>query len=163
MASQVHTLLENARKAQTRLIESLDGADYCLDWKPEPSDWSLREVVYHLLDTPAGGLPLVVKRIISGELQEYDLWAGLTNITPRRAAHDLDRVRKDVNYFFQDLELALVDAEDADLLNLKVLIHFKTREIDEERSIQRLLDRGFDVHWPEHLAQARELRKALGL
>ena len=76
MASQVQTLLQNARKAEIQLQESLDGADYCLDWKSDSSDWSLREVVYHLLSGPGDGLPMMINGIMSGGLKEHDLWAG---------------------------------------------------------------------------------------
>lgn len=163
MTSQLHTLLETALKNQSQLLEMLEGADYCLDWRSDPSDWSLREIVYHLLDTPAGGLPLVVKGMMSGELKEYDLWGNLTNMTPERAGYDLDRVRQDVRDFSRDLKLALADAGDSDLLDRKVLVRMKTGGDDQERTLHRMLERGFDIHWQEHLPQVRELREALGL
>ena len=45
------------RGIQSELLQVLDGMDYCLDWKPAPQDWSAREIIYHLLDTPPCGLP----------------------------------------------------------------------------------------------------------
>ncbi len=163
MANQLPTLLDIALKNQSQLLELLEGADYCLDWRSDPSDWSLREVVYHLLDTPTGGLPLVVKGMMSGELKEYDLWGNLTNMTPEREGYDLERVRQDVKDFSRDLKLALAGARDSDLFDRKVLVHIKTGGADQERTLHRMLERGFDIHWQEHLPQVKELREALGL
>ena len=87
----------------------------------------------------------------------------LTNMTPEREGYDLERVRQEVKDFSRDLKLALVDANDSDLLDRKVLVHIKTGGADQDRTLHRMLERGFDIHWQEHLPQVRELREALGL
>jgi len=43
------------------------------------------------------------------------------------------------------------------------MMHQKTREVDEERTINTILERTLGAHIPEHLVQLRELRNALGL
>ena len=78
--------LETTRAIRAELSGLLEGMDYCLDWKPEPTAWGVREVVYHLLDTPPGGIHSVVQGIISGVLTEYELWADESKITPERQA-----------------------------------------------------------------------------
>ena len=73
---------QNLAAIHQRLTGLLDGMDYCLDWKPDAAAWSVRELVYHLLDTPAGGWPTVIAGTLSGELSEYEIQSDLTNLTP---------------------------------------------------------------------------------
>ena len=163
MTSQRDAHLENSRSIQAELLQNLDGMDYCLDWKPEPSAWSTREVVYHLLDTPPGGVHRVLRGIISGDLAEYDLWADQSNMTAEQRGYDLEQVRHDIGEFFRGMEAALESASDADLSSKVIVAHLRSRGVDDERTAQVLLERGFDRHWREHLEQIRTLRESLGM
>ena len=154
--------LATAHGIRADLLELLEGMDYCLDWKPEPSVWCVREVVCHLLDTPPGGIHSIVRGILLGELEEYDIWAGRANMTPEKQAKDMAQLRDDINTLFQELEQALGSATDEDLAGKPVLAHFKSREVDEQRTVDMLLERGFDGHWREHLNQIGDLRASLG-
>ena len=154
--------LETARSIGAELLGLLEGMDYCLDWKPEPSVWCVREVVYHLLDTPPGGIHSVVRGILSGELLEYDIWADRTNMTKERQSKDMTQLQEDIDALFQGLEQALVMASDDDLSGKPVMAHLRSREINEPRTVDMLLERGLDGHWREHLNQIVELRALLG-
>ena len=135
--------------------------NYCLDWKASDSDWSAREIVYHLLDTPPGGMALVVKGIVDGELSEYEIWSDRTNVTDKRATLDIDEIEGDIGEFFAAFSAALAAARDADLEVRRVLMRQRTRGEDVERTLETALA-GFDRHWRDHLAQLGELREALG-
>ena len=160
--STVQEQRENVESLRTGLLELLEGMDYCLDWKPDDSLWSAREVVYHLLDTPPGGTPSVVRGIVSGEISEYEIWSDRTNVTDVRSTRDMDEVREDIGAFFIAFGQALVDAGDADLLERVVVMHQRTRGEELERTLEGVLA-GFDRHWRGHLEQLGELREALGL
>ena len=163
MATRKQAHIESVRNIKSELLAALAGMDYCLDWKQEPEEWSARELVYHVLDTPPGGAHRLVKGIISGETSEYELWSDLTNMTPERAAYDLDQVNADIETFFQSLEDSLSGISDADLETKKVLMHQRTSKVDEERTIDAILERTLNVHIKEHLAQLQELRDALAI
>ncbi len=163
MASSIDSHMAAIRDVQKRLVLLLEGLDYCLDWKPDPSAWSARQVVYHLLDTPPGGLASVVKGMISGGLTEYDLWADLDNMTPERQTYDLERVLQDINGFFSTMEEVLAAADGQDLAVKRAVVHNKSRGTDDERTAEEILNRGFGVHWAGHLEQLRELRESLGV
>ena len=79
-SKQAH--LDNAAVIQGELTALLDGMDYCLDWKPDPESWSAREVLYHLLDTPPGGIHKVAAGIVAGSITEYEIWSDRSNMTP---------------------------------------------------------------------------------
>lgn len=163
MTSQKQAHLATIHSIQAELLQLLDGMDYCLDWKPEADAWSAREVVYHLLDTPPGGVHGVLKGMFSGTLKEYDLWADRSNMTAERLSYDAERVRQDLTGFFQGLEEAMSLATDPDFEGKSVLVHLKSRGRDEPRTAQQLLERGFTRHWREHLEQIKALREALGV
>ena len=152
---------ENLDSLRTALLELLDGMNYCLDWKPEESDWSAREIVYHLLDTPPGGTASLVQSIVSGETSEYEIWSDRTNVTEARATLDMEEVVADISAFFAKFGEALQSADDTDLQGRRVLMHQRTRGEDEERTLEALLA-GWDRHWRAHLEQLGELRSALG-
>ena len=162
MATGKQEQLESIRSVKNDLLAVLVGMDYCLDWKPEPSVWCVREIVCHLLDTPPGGIYSIVRGILSGELEEYDIWADRTNMTPEKQAKDMAQLLDEINTLFQELEQALGSATDDDLAGKPVLAHLKSRRVDEQRTPDMLLERGFNGHWREHMNQIGDLRASLG-
>ena len=155
--------LENVHSVQSEMEMLLDGMDYCLDWKPEPEAWSARQVVYHVLDSPPGGIHQVLWGTISGDLDEFELWANQDNMTPDRSSYDLDQIREDIVEFFQGMEEALEAADEEDFEEKSILAHLKSRDVDEMRTLQMLLEGIFHGHWTQHLEQIRELREGLGM
>ena len=153
---------ENLNSLQAALLELLAGMNYCLDWKPDEATWSAREIVYHILDTPPGGMPTIVQGIISGEIAEYEIWSGLSNITPTRSTLDLAEIEADITQFFAAFNKALTTANNADLQRKQATMHQRTRQQDEERTLETVLT-GFTNHCRNHLTQLNELRTALGL
>lgn len=155
--------LEKIRGFRSQILAYLEGMDYCLDWKPDADSWSVREVVYHLVDTPEGGLHTLISGMLSGQTKEFDLTPDLNNMNPERQTLDLNRVRLDVAQVLDGLEAAVSAANDEGLATVTVLAHLKARGIDEERTPQMLLEGLFAHHWRGHADQLRELRETLGI
>ena len=160
-AKQAH--LEAARSIKTELLAGLDGMDYCLDWKQEPDEWSARELVYHILDSPPGGVHTLIKGILSKEILEYEIWSDLTNVTPERAEYNMPQIIADIESLFQGLDDTLSASSDDDLNTATAMMHHKTRGIDEERSASSILERSLDGHMRDHLSQLQSLRDALAI
>ena len=137
--------------------------DYCLDWKPNPLAWSARQIVYHLLDTPPGGLASVIDGIIFGNLTEYDIWPELDNMTPERQVYDIQEILQDITVFFDGLEGTLSKAKNNDLSEKRALVHNKTKLTNNEHTAGAILERGFGHHWSGHLEQLKELKDSLGI
>ncbi len=106
--------LESIRSVKTDLLAVLVGMDYCLDWKQDDSEWSARELIYHVLDTPPGGTQNLVKGILAGEIAEYEIWSDLTNMTPERIEFDLERINADIEAFFSSLDASISEASGSD-------------------------------------------------
>lgn len=163
MSSRKDANLENVLGVRAELLALLDGMDYCLDWKADPSEWSARQVVYHLLDTPAGGIPKILGGMLSGELEEFEIVADLDNMTPARQGNGLEDVQQDISAYFQAMQEALDSATETGFDDKSALVHLRSRGTLEQRTAQEVLDRTFNGHWGGHLAQIRELRDALGM
>lgn len=163
MATGKHAHIESIQRIKTEFISILKGMDYCLDWKQDESGWSVRELVYHILDTPPGGAHNLVKDIISGKLLEYEIWSDLTNITKERANHDLEQINADIEVFFNSLSDSIAGVTNEDIDNKKVLMHQRTREVDEERTLDAILERTLNGHIEGHLVQLRSIREALAI
>lgn len=159
--TNIHSQRENIESLRASLVEALDGMNYCLDWKPDDSNWSAREIVYHLLDTPPGGNAELVRKIMTGEIAEYEIWSDRTNVTEARSILDMEEIESDISAFFELFEAALVAATDSDLQTRRVVMHQRTRGEDVERTLEEALT-GIDRHWRGHMEQLRELREALG-
>jgi hypothetical protein len=163
LTSLCDTHLEVVRSIRADALAVLEGMDYCLDWKSDAESWSAREVIYHLVDTPSGGLHTLLRGILTGTVEEFDLVPDLTNLDHQRQAADIVQARQDLLQVLDGIEEALSRASDKDLTSKSVLAHLKARGQDEERTPQMLLERTLARHWREHLDQLRELRETLGV
>ena len=162
MPDAITAHVDNLHAARDQLLELLDGMDYCLDWKLEPADWSARQVVYHLLESPPGGLQRVLWAAISEE-EAVEVWAGDDNITPERASYDLEQVLEDIVGFFTAMDEALQAVAEQDSGGKSVLDRHQTSGGGETYTVGALLDAMFGAHWNEHMDQVRALRDALGM
>ena len=155
LAQSIHTV----RSEMARLLE---GMDYCLDWKADEGEWSARQLLYHLIDTPPGGIHAAARGVLHGEVKALTITAGLTNLTPERQNTDLGQVQEEIEAILVGLEEVLASATEADLDAKSVSVHFPSRDATEGRSLRVLIERQMDHHWREHMGQLEALRESLG-
>ena len=105
----------------------------------------------------------MVNKIISGDMREYEIWSDLTNLTSERAAHDIDQVNSDIEAFFSNLSDSILNLSDRDLVDKKAVMHQKTRDIVETRTLDAILEATLNHHISEHLIQLRSIRDALAI
>ncbi len=160
MATQAENLA-TVRRIRAELIGLLDGMDYCLDWK-DGDGWCAREVLYHLVDTPEGGIGGMIAGVLDGSLAEITILPDANNITPERLAADIEQASAGPLSILQTAEDAIAGAGDADFEERTAFAHLPARGIHETRTAQTLID-GLERHWGEHLGQLRALREALGM
>ena len=80
MASRADNLA-TVQRIRTEFTGLMDGMDYCLDWK-DGDGWCAREVLYHLVDTPEGGIGSVIAGVLNGSLEEVTILPDISNVTP---------------------------------------------------------------------------------
>ncbi len=163
MTSQRDSFLEEVRGLRDELGRLLDGMDYCFDWKPSDGEWSARDLVYHLVDTPDGGIDAAIDGILQGRIQELPVTASLSNLDPERQAKDIAGAQEDIEAVLSGVDRALASATDADLSSRRLTLNSITYSRTREMAAQELLEGLFLRHWKEHLAQLAALRDALGL
>ena len=107
------TNLATVRRVREELTTLLDGMDYCLDWK-NGEDWCVREVLYHLVDTPEGGIGSVIAGVLAGTLPEITILPDINNMTPERMATDIGEAIAGPLAIIQTAEDAIANATDDD-------------------------------------------------
>ena len=153
--------LATVRRIRNELTALLDGMDYCLDWK-DGDGWCAREVLYHLVDTPEGGIGSVIAGVLDGTRAEITILPDANNVTPERLAADVDQALAGPLAILQTAEDAIAAASDADFAERTAMAHLPHRDVHEIRAAQAFID-GLERHWGEHLNQLRAIRSALGM
>ena len=151
--------LINVDEISTELFQILEGMEDSLDWRPDADSWSAREVITHMLYTPPGGVPQILKAMLAGEVTEYDLWADQKYLSEEARGWSLDQVRERFADYFSILKEQLAPLTDVDLEETTALVHQRNRHWDEPRPAQWLVERLFAGHWREHLGQLKELKE----
>ena len=155
------TNLDTVRRIREELTTLLDGMDYCMDWK-NGDGWCAREVLYHLVDTPEGGIGSVIAGVLNSSLAEVTILPDISNVTPERLAADKDDALAGPLAILQTAEDAISNARDDDFEERTAMAHLPHRGIHEQRTAQSFID-GLERHWGEHLNQLRAIREALGM
>ena len=163
MTSRRDSLLGEVQEVRIELTRLLEGMDYSFDWKPEEEEWSAREVVYHLVNTPPDGIHTVLQQTLKGAIEEFSISAGLTNLTPERRESDLTHALGGAQEMISAIEEALSSTTDAELEERTVIRRSADQGDTEERTARVLVEGLFLRHWREHLGQLAALRDALGL
>lgn len=158
--------LATVRRVRDELTGLLDGMDYCLDWKDGDNraldQWSAREVLYHLVDTPEGGIGGVIAGVLNGTRGEVTILPDANNMTAERMSADIDEAKAGPLAILQTAEDAIAGASDDDFVDRTALAHLPHRDIHEVRTAQSFID-GLERHWGEHLNQLRAIRETLGM
>ena len=159
MPSKVPTHLENVKLIRDRMIDVLSGMETFIDVTTDSESWSIRDIIYHLSDTPTGGLGELFQGMISKTVLEFDLTPDLTNVTPNRENTTLEDGRSDLIYILDRIE-SIVSQSTPDILeNTTIICHHLSRKIDEVRSLENLLRGLFARHWIAHLDQLESLKQ----
>lgn len=157
------SILQGAAEIQKDLEIVLGGMDYYLDWKPHDSEWSTREVLWHILEDPEGGIPKAIEGIIKGTLPELTIIADETHLDPEREAMDLETINGEIRNYFTKLNEVLEGVTDSQISQLTTSCWFPLRNHREDRSAQNLLEGLLINHWRDHLPHLRHLRASLEL
>ncbi len=152
--------LADVREIRTGLFQILDGMEEALDWRADEESWSAREVITHMLYTPPGGVPTILKQLLAGAVAEYDLWADQKYLTEEAQRWTPEEVKEQLAGYFNSLEQEMDRTTDAALAETSALVHQRNRGWDEPRPAQWLVERLFAGHWREHLEQLREIKAA---
>ena len=160
MTSLTESILNRASLLERDLGKSIEGMDCHIDNKVYVGEWSVREVLWHILEDPEGGLPKAVELIIDGTLPELTIVADETHLTPERESMDLSEIRQEIREYFRRLEAVLSEASDGQISRITTSCWFPLKNYREDRTSEALLEGLFLRHWSDHVKQLRALQLA---
>ena len=158
MTGKEPTHPENIIAIRNRMLNVLSGMDACIDETTQNESWSTREIIYHLSDTPAGGLGALFQGMISNSVLEFDLTPDLTNVTSDREKTTLEDGIADLTTILDQIESVVSDTTPEILEDTTIICHHLSRQTDEVRSLENLLRGLFARHWIAHLEQLELLK-----
>ena len=159
MTSKVPTHLENLKLIRDRMIDVLSGMETFMDVTTHSESWSIRDIIYHLSDTPTGGLGELFQGMLSSTVLEFDLTPDLTNVTPDREKTTLEDGISDLICILDTIESVVSKTTPEILENTTIICHHLSRKTDEVRSLENLLRGLFARHWIAHLDQLEILNQ----
>jgi hypothetical protein len=160
MTGLTASILRRASRLEWDLGKSIEGMDCHIDNKLDIKNWSVREVLWHILEDPEGGMPKAVKSIINGTLPELTIVADETHLTSERQAMKLPAIRQEIRGYFRSLEEILSGVTDVQISRITTSCWFPVRNYREDRTSQALLEGLFLRHWNEHVKQLESLQLA---
>jgi hypothetical protein len=134
--------------------------DCYIDNKLDKEEWSVREVLWHILEDPEGGMPKAVELIIDGTLPELTIIADETHLTPERQSMDLSEIRQEIREYFHRLEEVLSGVSDGQISRITTSCWFPLKNHREDRTSEVLLEGLFLRHWSDHVKQLQALQLA---
>jgi hypothetical protein len=128
-----------------------------VDSCPDETSWSIRQHIYHLLDTPTGGIHSIMTTVKTNPKELLVIIPDLDNITEADQKKTSLEIQTDlINYskLFHSC-LSLYSEEDLDQIIIQTSL--PKRGIIEGRTPRSLLDRLFVSHWSEHISDLLKL------
>ena len=163
MTSLTKSILRRANQLERDLEKSIEGMDYYIDNKLDIEEWSVREVLWHILEDPEGGMPKAVESIIDGTLSELTIVADETHLTLERQSMDLPAIRQEIGAYFRQLKEVLSVVSDGQISRITISCWFPLKNHREDRTSEALLEGLFLRHWSDHVKQLQALQLAFSL
>jgi ribosomal protein S18 acetylase RimI-like enzyme len=149
--------------AWKHLGRQLDGMDSYLERSDAPGEWTVREVICHLLLAPGWKPSALLGTFADRDLPVVDIKPGETFVTPERRGMTLPQLRAELDEQRRDLCGYLDGLGDADLGRKARIPLFKQFMGTDEIPIPMFVGAMFDYHWNDHAGQLAKIRRAVGL
>jgi hypothetical protein len=161
---QVSGLRTKADAAWSNLSGQLQGMEPQLERAEKPGEWTVRQVLAHLLFQPGMNMVDFLKTFTERDFATVNFQPGQVYMTPEREkmtlrqfTDALDKQRRDVFGYLDSLP-------DADMDTRKVRIPpFKQFVGTDEITLAMFVGGMYDYHWNDHAGQLAKIRKAAGL
>ena len=164
MATQTVTeLKQKSDAAWASLSRQTHGMDAYLDRAEAPGEWTVREVLSHLMFEPGFDPRAVLSSFAHRDLPVFDVKAGDTHVTPDRERMTLDEIMRRLDTQRHTLFEYLEGLDEADLGRKAKIPLFKQFMGTDEIPIPMFVGAMFDYHWNDHAGQIAKIRRAVGL
>jgi len=164
MATQTVTELKTKSEvAWANLSRQASGMDAYLDRADAPGEWTMREVLCHLMFEPGFDPRTVLASFAHRDLPVFDVKASDTHVTPDRERMSLDEIMRNLETQRHALFAYLDELDEGDLGRKATIPLFKQFMGTDEIPIPMFVGAMFDYHWHDHASQIAKIRRAVGL
>jgi hypothetical protein len=165
MASQqVSGLRAKADGAWENLSGQLQGMEPHLERAEKPGEWTVRQVLAHLLFQPGMNMVDFLKTFAERDFATVNFQPGQVYMTPEREKMTLRQFTDALDTQRRDVFAYLDSLPDADVDRRKVRIPpFKAFMGTDEITLAMFVGGMYDYHWNDHAGQLAKIRKAAGL
>jgi hypothetical protein len=164
MATETVTeLRQKSDAAWANLSRQTQGMDAHLDRADAPGEWTMREVLCHVLFEPGFDPRAVLSSFAHRDLPVFDVKASDTHVTPDRQRSTLDELMRALDAQRHALFAYLEELSEGDLARKARIPLFKQFMGTDEIPIPMFVGAMYDYHWNDHAGQIAKIRRAVGL
>ena len=162
-AKTVEDLKKRTNVSWTNLSKQLQGMEPHLERSDKPGEWTVREVLSHLLFPPGTDFVARLKTFSTGALPVIEVTPGQTHLTPERKKMTLKQLTDALDGQRKGAFAYLDTLSEADMQRKARIPLFKQFMGTDEIPLQVYVGALFDLHWNDHAGQLAKIRKAVGL
>jgi hypothetical protein len=159
----VTELKKKSDAAWANLTRQTRGMDAHLDRADAPGEWTMREVLCHLMFEPGFDPRTVLSSFAHRDPPVFDVKASDTHVTPERERMSLDEIVRYLDAQRHALYAYLDELDEADLGRKARIPLFKQFMGTDEIAIPMFVGAMFDYHWNDHASQIAKIRRTVGL
>jgi hypothetical protein len=145
------------------LSKQLQGMEPHVDRPEKPGEWTVREVLSHLLFDPGIDFGARLKSFTTGNLPVIEVTPGQTHLTPERQKMTLKQLADALDAQRRGVFTYLEGLSDADMGRKARIPLFKQFMGTDEIAIPVYVGAMYENHWGDHTGQLAKIRKAVGL
>jgi hypothetical protein len=164
MATQtIRELQAKSEAAWKNLTTQLTGIEPYMERSDAPGEWTVREVLSHLLGDQQGNLTRVLRSFAQRDLPVIDLNPGETFVTAERKGMTLAQFLAALEADRRDAFAYLGGLSEAELHRKARIPMFKSFMGTDEIALPMFAGAVFEYHVNDHAGQIAKIRKAVGL
>jgi DinB superfamily len=159
----VNELRAKSDAAAANLARQLRGMETSLERAEAPGQWTVREVLCHLLFKPDFEPVALLRTFATTELPVVEIPVGVTEVTPERKTMTLKDFAQALEAQRHQVFEYLETLSDAELGCMARIPLFKQLMGTHEITVPVFVGAMFEYHWNDHAGQIAKIRSAAGL
>lgn len=159
----VNELRTKSDAVSANLGRQLRGMEPHLERAEAPGQWTVREVLCHLLFAPNFEPVALLRTFATTDLPVVAIPVGVTEVTPERQAMTLKDFEQALEAQRRQVFGYLETLSDAELGRMARIPLFKQLMGTDEITVPVFVGAMFEYHWNDHAGQIAKIRAAAGL
>jgi len=159
----VNELRTKSDAASANLGRQLRGMESHLERAEAPGQWTVREVLCHLLFPPGFDPVALLRTFAATDLPIVEITPGVVEVTPERKGMTLSQLEDALEAQRRQMFAYVETLSDAELGRMARIPLFKQLMGTDEITVPVFIGAMFEYHWNDHAGQLAKIRAAAGL